>query len=238
MNDSPSHRQAESCFYLTASRGSRWLFQHLALGLTVAPLAACSASGDDSDGVGFEVGATMLPGDNCRSCHGAPASDYPSAPNWTVAGTVFEGPTSDVGLQGVIVHIRDAAGRTEQLLTNEVGNFHTLTEFEVPYWVALEREGVRVAMPAPPPSGGCNACHAASPVGDAPGRLYVPQNGSYPSLAECDGAILTVGKTEYPCAPYACVATPGGTSAQCLDRCSSDGDCSGARCSAGLCIDE
>lgn len=180
----------------------------------------------------------MLPGDNCRSCHGAPSSRYPNAPNWTVAGTVFEGPESALGVSDVIVEVSDATGFVERLTTNSVGNFYTATEFINPYSVSLEHGGVRVTMPVPPPSGGCNACHNSPPVGDAPGRLYVPTEGTYPSIARCEGHVVTIDEQTFDCAPYVCVSADDSAGDRCRSTCENDEECTTGRCSAGICSAE
>jgi hypothetical protein len=76
----------------------------------------------------------------------------------------------------VTVELSDAEGQLiERLLTNEVGNFYTATPLPSGFRVALEHQGQRIEMPCPPPAGLCNACHADPPIGQAPGRIYVPQ---------------------------------------------------------------
>ncbi len=180
----------------------------------------------------------MQPGDNCRSCHGGPSSPYPEAPEWGVAGTVFEGPTSDVGVAGVIVEIVDASGKLVELTTNSVGNFYTPQSFETPYFVTLKKDGVQVTMPTPPPSGGCNACHNQPAVGDAPGRLYLPEMGHYESKAVCDEEhTVVVGATNFDCAPYRCAPASDTDGAHCLGSCSSDDDCT-TSCVEGRCSQE
>ena len=164
----------------------------------------------------FETGAEMRPGENCRSCHGAPSSRYPEAPPWSIAGTVFEGPQSDVGVAGVTVTVRDAMGRALSTTTNRVGNFYLSAPIQAPYFVSLGRGEVSVTMAVPPPAGGCNACHAKSPGGGAPGRLFLPGPGAFASRAECDAEhTVTVVDTAYDCAPYRCECQEG----HCLVRC-------------------
>lgn len=143
------------------------------------------------EGPGFKTGPTMRPGDNCRRCHGSVNSDYPDAPDWTAAGTVYPGPDSPAsdGVPFVRVLITDAdGGMIESLLTNSVGNFFTDTPLPEGFRVALEYEGERIDMPCAPPSGGCAACHTQPPIGNAPGRLYLPQAPEAADLnPECQG---------------------------------------------------
>ncbi len=216
----------------------------LTLGVTLvgaasALVVACGNDGGEAEDYPFTTGALMKPGDNCRSCHGASSSAYPEAPAWSVAGTVYEGPDSDEGAHGVTVRVEDAAGKMVELLTNSVGNFYTSESFEPPFWVELERDGVVVSMPVPPPSGGCNACHAQPTIGGAPGRLYVPANGSYESAGSCADdvtAIFPAGNVDqqYACEPYRCEVAED--AARCTSSCETDADCAeGARCDGGRC---
>jgi hypothetical protein len=215
------------------------LIRGLAMSLTLAAVTGCASSAEpDASGseFPFETGPSMFPGDNCRSCHGAPASRYPSAPAWTVAGTVYEGPDSEVGAEGVTVHVTDAQGTHLTLLTNSVGNFYTSEPLFQPLRVGVDRDGVRIDMPVPPPAGGCNACHAQPASGAAPGRLFVPRGGEYTSGARCDGAhtVRFEGDEQvYDCAPYRCTTDPLHA---CRFDCVDDGHCvAPAKCQEGRC---
>jgi hypothetical protein len=201
-------------------------------------VSACETDGlagprSEESGYSFVTGPLMKPGDNCRACHGASASAYPEAPPWSVAGTVFEGLQSDVGAEGVKVVVRQADGKELETITNTVGNFYFAQPVVAPYSVSLVRGAVSVTMSVPPPAGGCNACHARSPLAGAPGHLFIPSPGDFASLAECDGDhTVTILDTQYDCAPYRCDAAEGA----CRHRCTSDDDCAaGTRCSAGAC---
>lgn len=149
----------------------------LALTLVAVVGLGCSAT-DDGGPFGFRTGPLMKPGDNCVRCHRAERTQYPSAPDWTAAGTVYPGPDSPVadGMPGVTVVLSDADGGViETLTTNSVGNFYTDTPLPADFRVALEYLGERIAMPCAPPSGGCAACHTIPPIGTAPGRIFIPQ---------------------------------------------------------------
>jgi hypothetical protein len=120
----------------------------------------------------------MRPGDNCLRCHREERTDYPEAPVWSAAGTVFPGPDSPPGdgVPGVEVHLLEAdGGELLVLTTNGAGNFYTARALPDGFRVALVYEGERIEMPCNPPSGGCAACHNAPPIGGAPGRLFIPQ---------------------------------------------------------------
>jgi hypothetical protein len=221
----------------------RWLRDGWVASVALLSLAlvACGSdpAGPGTDmqqqgGYGFETGAEMAPGQNCRSCHGAPSSPYPEAPDWSIAGTVFTGPDSDEGAEGVTVLVKDASGAEHRALTNRVGNFHLATPIMAPYAVSLVRGDVSVTMAVPPPAGGCNACHARTPIGGAPGRLFLPESGDFASAAECDGQqTVTVRGAQYDCAPYRCDPVEGA----CLRGCDGPDDCvAGAACTDGICV--
>ncbi len=239
MTHLPAPRSSVSSLWDLRTSVSRFLVTTGALVLFALPLACSGAEGGTEAEQGFATGPTMLPGDNCRSCHGGPSSQYPDAPAWTVAGTVFESADSDVGASGVKVLIHDITGNTLTLTTNGVGNFYTNTELDFPYWVTLEKDGVMVDMPAPPPSGGCNACHNDPAVAGAPGRLFVPEDGSYDSMGQCsdDGSALMVGVTPYDCTPFACVDSDSDAPARCLTACATDDDCAIGACDDANCVE-
>lgn len=159
---------------------ARWL-----VALAAALPLGC-AGGEESSPFGFETGPTMQPGDNCLRCHRAERTDYPSAPVWTAAGTVYPGPDSPVGdgVPGVEVLLLDPAGdELVSLVTNRAGNFYTDAELPAGFRVALVYEGERIEMPCAPPSGGCAACHNQPAIGGAPGRLFIPQAPEAQSVA-------------------------------------------------------
>lgn len=153
----------------------------------VLSVGACAAE----EGPGFQTGPTMRPGENCRRCHGSVNSDFPDAPEWTAAGTVYPGPDSPAtdGVPFVRVILSDPDGGViESLLTNAVGNFFTDTPLPAGYRVALEYEGERIDMPCAPPSGGCAACHTQPPIGNATGRIFLPQAPESADVnPECQG---------------------------------------------------
>lgn len=164
-----------------------------ALRMTAAALlwlGACAAA-DESQPFGFVTGPLMKPGENCLRCHRSERTDYPSAPPWTAAGTVFPGPDSPTtdGMSGVQVILSDEAGSPiETLTTNEVGNFFTSTPLPSGFRVALEYEGDRIDMPCAPPAGNCAACHSQPPIGGTRGRIFIPQAPEAADVAsECQG---------------------------------------------------
>ena len=222
-----------------AWRAPTWAI--VGIGFSALLFTACGEAGEDGadGGTSLATGPEMSPGDNCRSCHGARTSPYPNAPDWSVAGTVFAGADTTEGAAGVVVRVRDAAGLSIELVTNRVGNFYTSRALTPPYVVELEQHGTVVAMPVPAPSGGCNACHSDPALGGAPGRLFVPDGGTYESWGTClddTTAVFPAGTVDqqYGCAPYRCTTVRD--AAACTTSCQSDVDCAeGASCREGRC---
>jgi hypothetical protein len=156
--------------------------------LALGALASGCGESPSSD-FPFETGATMKPGDDCLRCHST-GSDYPTAPSWTAAGTVFprvDSPAAD-GVSGVTVVLSSAEGELlEELVTNSVGNFYTARALPEGFRVALEHAGARIEMPCPPPAGNCGACHSPPPLGEAHGRIYIPLGGTLdPRALDCE----------------------------------------------------
>ncbi len=155
---------------------SRWVRQRWVVALMALASLATGCASDAKDDFGFMVGPTMQPGDDCLRCH-AEHSEYPTAPRWSAAGTVF--PSRDAatsqGVPGVSVMLMAPDEMlVEKLTTNAVGNFYTLTPLPEGFRVALEYRGERIEMPCPPPAGNCGACHSIPPIGEAPGRIFLP----------------------------------------------------------------
>ncbi len=157
--------------------GRGWLVA-ATLALFTSLLVGCGESAEP-DGVGFATGPTMRPGDDCLRCHST-GSDYPTAPEFAAAGTVFsrvDAATSE-GVAGVHVELLTPQGDLiERLVTNAVGNFYTQSALMRGFRVVLEHDGQRLEMPCPPPAGNCGACHSLPPIGEAQGRIYVPSGG-------------------------------------------------------------
>jgi len=91
-----------------------------------------------------EEGPMMEPGSNCLECHGGG-----EAPRWTVAGTL--------GGQGIAVPIRDAAGKSFTLHTNQAGNFWTAEPLAFPIRVLV----AEMPSPVTAQQANCNTCHGS-----------------------------------------------------------------------------
>ena len=114
--------------------------------------------------LGCANGPLMSPGDDCGSCHR----------RFTVSGTVYPHPDSlaDFGLDGALVLITDADGKSTAALSNGAGNFYSEEPLRFPLSVAVQQgEEVRKMGPLVE-SGSCNTCHTIPASGSAAGRIH------------------------------------------------------------------
>jgi hypothetical protein len=174
-----------------AAAMTRWIRSQWIVGLALVALAhgliGCGEPADE--GFGFMTGSTMQPGDDCLRCHSS-RSDYPTAPDFSAAGTVFPSVDAAVtsGVPGVGVELLAPDGALlARLETNSVGNFYTTMPLPDGFRVRLDHAGEQLEMPCPPPAGNCGACHSLPPLGEARGRIFVPGGGMLgePQL-DCD----------------------------------------------------
>ena len=153
----------------------------LTIALVALALGGCfgQPGSRDEDALGDvdhdPAGPEHRPGQPCLVCHGA---DYtPGGDVFSLAGTVFETPSSTLGLSGVSVLITDASGRVWTERSNRAGNFYIEGERELAYplHVALELDGERIEMRSPiMREGSCAHCHTKDGPGAASvGRVYL-----------------------------------------------------------------
>ena len=134
---------------------------------------------------GDKISDLMHPGGACNACH----DKTPTAPNFTVAGTVY--PTShepdncngvtggvvmDGGMAEIAIVITDRTGRTlPPIPVNSVGNFKYEVEVLKPFNVKVVSKGKENKMMMQAPHGDCNSCHTQTGEQMAPGRITMPQ---------------------------------------------------------------
>lgn len=118
----------------------------------------------------------MHPGLSCMGCHG---SD-PEAPDFIVAGTVYQrldDADECFGVADVIVEVTDATGQLLSLTTNDAGNFFLESEgasLTMPYTAVVRLESDTGAMQATQANGDCAGCHIEGGTSGAPGRIRTP----------------------------------------------------------------
>ncbi len=147
--------------------------------MLVLSVSACSSPESPHAGaLGNAYGPLMAPGQNCLRCH--TEGSGANAPPWTVGGTVFASrdASTDDGVEGVTVVVRDGTGKELRLVTNSAGNFYSRDTLTFPARVRIERGNTTIEMPRDVPAGSCNACHShPDPAGGARGRIYIPSVG-------------------------------------------------------------
>jgi hypothetical protein len=119
----------------------------------------------------------MTPGRACMACHVM----TPSAPQYTVSGTVYAGPhdaddCNGVDGLGVAVAILSDTGDEigSRLQLNRVGNFFATRAMPPLYRVKVLAGGRERVKQSPVRTGDCNLCHTAAGTMGASGRLLKP----------------------------------------------------------------
>ena len=140
---------------------------HARVLLLVCLLAASCIDPVHSDAVdalgpeanGERSGPRHRAGQPCFTCHGGSGP----GPDFAVAGTVYAVRGGSDPLPGAVVAITDAAGSTQRLATNEVGNFYLRASLWTPAFplhVQLEYGDAKKEMTTRiGRDGGCASCH-------------------------------------------------------------------------------
>jgi hypothetical protein len=119
----------------------------------------------------------MEPGGACISCH---ANN--DGPSFALAGSVMNALRDDTncaGVAGATVAITGADGTRVELVSNANGNF-SLDRWPgmnlYPYTAEITHDGVTSKMMTARQAGenDCNACHGATGLNAAPGRIIMP----------------------------------------------------------------
>ncbi len=110
-----------------------------------------------------------FPGENCLACHDAELSD--GAPEFTVGGTLYNGPSGNKPVANAAIIIVDADNRRFVLPSQLNGNFFSAAKMALPLKVSASQCPQTRPMNAPS-VGNCNAsgCHAKA---DPAGRVYL-----------------------------------------------------------------
>jgi hypothetical protein len=132
------------------------------------------ALGGEKDGV--PTGEFHRAGQPCVTCHGYLG---PADMEFSIAGTIFNGPGKPVGEEGVQIELVDSLGNKPpgQVVTNCVGNFFITPDIWVPAYPVLVwiRKGDQLTKMnshiGREPS--CNECHKDPPSFDTPGHVHV-----------------------------------------------------------------
>jgi hypothetical protein len=111
------------------------------------------------------------PGMDCLTCH---RGQQPTAPLWTLAGTIFQEPLIGTPAVGATIRIRQGNGTTVTLVSAENGNFYTDATLVFPISIEASKCPDTMAMPVtlPGPTVSCNNCHVTG--GQAGERIHLP----------------------------------------------------------------
>ncbi len=101
-----------------------------------------------------DPGPMMRPGEDCLGCHGGGGGEE-DAVAWTVAGTWNGQGANTWAGTGMSVSIRDSAGKSFTIRTNQAGNFYTRESVTFPLTVAVDGR----PMSGTVADGSCNRCH-------------------------------------------------------------------------------
>lgn len=139
------------------------------------PVHANAVDALGPEAAGVREGPTHRPGQPCTVCH---SGSGPGSPVWSVAGTIYQARGSTTPAVGATVTIYDAAGKSVERITNDVGNFYVDQEEYAPVFPL----SVTVTAPGYQPiamaslvngTGGCAECHRDNgSVGKMP-RVYL-----------------------------------------------------------------
>ena len=130
-------------------------------------------------------GPTHRGGQPCGLCHSSAGG---RSPTFTVAGTVYQKPTSKVPVEGAVVHVVDVTGATRDLASNCAGNFYvTASEWEpaFPLYVDLSFAPTGDAIKMTSKIGrdnSCAQCHADPAGTDAVGHVYLTADAGAPDM--------------------------------------------------------
>jgi len=134
--------------------------------------AAVNALGGEIAGV--PQGEYHRAGQPCTTCH---SSLGPAKTTFTVAGTIFYGPTKSIGVDNAQVILVDSLNSSYIAYTNCVGNFFVTPEQYNPAFpirVQVSQGGVTVGMQSHigrEPS--CANCHKDPPYYDSQGHIHL-----------------------------------------------------------------
>jgi hypothetical protein len=137
---------------------------------------AISSLGGEVSGV--PKGPLHRPGQPCTVCHGG---DGPASLAFSVAGTVYQSPTTAVPLVDAVVFLEDSAGRQYLTGTNCAGNFFVVEDDFQPEWPLFAKLIFgQLENPMSTPiyrDGSCASCHSNPASDSSLGQVYFASPG-------------------------------------------------------------
>lgn len=157
----------------------------LALPACADPVTDAEIAALGGEAPGVRTGPTHRGGQPCILCHSSTGGRHPT---FTVAGTVYQKPTTKVPVEGALVHVTDATGATFDLTSNCAGNFYVAdTQWQptFPLWVDLSYTAAGIVTKMKTKigrDGSCNFCHA-DPIGtDTAGHVWLTSDPTVPDM--------------------------------------------------------
>jgi hypothetical protein len=143
---------------------------------------------------GIRTGPTHRGGQPCTLCHSSAGGRHPT---FTLAGTVYQKPTSKIPVEGALVHVIDATGATRDLTSNCAGNFYvddSQWQPTFPLFIDVTDPATGTILKMISKIGrdsSCASCHA-DPIGpDATGHIYLTSD---PTVPDATAPALTCGR--------------------------------------------
>jgi hypothetical protein len=151
--------------------------------ILLATTPACDPVGDDAvaalgpETPGVRPGPFHRPGQPCLVCH---TGGLTSPPAFSVAGTIYQTPSSPIGLEGATVSLTDSTGSNfVTMASNVAGNFYVKPDDWNPVFplsgvvVTSTTAGFAVMQSDIGRNGACASCHV-NPAGPAsPGQVCI-----------------------------------------------------------------
>jgi hypothetical protein len=148
----------------------------MAFGITACdPVHADAIAALGGERPGVPPGPLHRPGQPCLVCHDGAAGDPPA---FSVAGSIFDTPSTRIPVAGADVHLTDSSGSLPRdFTTNAAGNFYVPADAwgpEFPLSVAVRSPtGADVFMRTLAYDGSCATCHIDPRGADSPGHVCV-----------------------------------------------------------------
>ncbi len=134
---------------------------------------------------GIHTGPTHRGGQPCTLCH---SSGGGRNPQFSLAGTVYQKPTTKIAVEGAVVHVVDATGATNDLTSNCAGNFYvTVDQWQptFPLFVQVSDAATGMSIKMTTKAGrdsSCAQCHADPAGTDSPGHVWLTDDPTVPDL--------------------------------------------------------
>jgi cytochrome c5 len=134
-----------------------------------APLPDAAATCDEPSTL--QIDGRHNAGQACQTCH---FTGVAGAPNFTFAGTMYATRDGGQGVVGATIHITDANGMEDTIITGSYGNFYSKKTYAYPIKVTAsscpDTAPMFTEVPRP---GDCNTsgCHTTA---DVSGRIHLP----------------------------------------------------------------